>query len=409
MRHVILGASAAGISAAQTLRELDNDSEIIMISEDVSVYSRCMLHHLISGEKTLNNLNFSGKDFFEINRINWISGKKAEKLHGSKKEIVLNDGETISFDNLLIATGSSSFFPPIKNLREADGVFGLRTVEDAYKIINASANSESALIVGAGLVGIDAVLGLINKNINISIVEISDRLLPLQLDKQASSKYEQLFKEKDVHIYTSTSLSEVVVNNENHVIAAKLGNGMEVSCDMIIVAAGIRPNMSFINTNEIDTNKGIVINEKCETSMQHIYAAGDVTGLTPIWPMAVKQGKVAAYNISRKEKLLDDNFSFKNSMNFLGLDTVSIGIIDIPDASYCVDTFITKNVYKKIITKDNIIVGALLQGDISYVGVLTYLIKNKINLSNINKSIFDIDYSDFFSMKANGEFQYTLV
>lgn len=409
MRYVILGASAAGISAAKTLRELDKKNEIVLISEDLYVYSRCMLHHFISGEKSVEKLDFSEKDFFEINNIYWISGKRVKRLYADKKHLFLDDGNIITFDKLLIATGASSFLPPIKNLKEASNVFGLRNLEDAIKIKEAAEKSKNILVIGAGLVGIDAALGLINKSVNISIVEISDRLLPLQLDKHASLKYEQLFKEKGVQIYTSTSLAEVLIDDNNHIIGAKLSNGEEIICDMAIVAAGVRPNIDFIDEKEIAIHKGIVINEKCETSMKDIYAAGDVTGLTPIWPIAVKQGNAAAYNMTGIEKILNDNFAFKNSMNFLGLDTVSLGLTDISDSSYSIYTIMNKHVYKKIISKDNIIVGAILQGDISYAGVLTYLIKNRIDISRIHKSIFEIDYSDFFSVKTNGEFEYSIM
>jgi nitrite reductase (NADH) large subunit len=406
MKYIILGASAAGISAAKTLRELEPSSEIVVISHDTFVYSRCMLHHLISGERPIEKLNFIEKDFFKNNNMVWISGKKIKKLNSSNKEILLDDNRTLSFDKLLIATGSSSFIPPVKNLREAKNVFGLRNLEDAEAIKEKSQVAKAILIIGAGLVGIDAALGLIEKDISISIVELSDRILPLQLDKKAAAEYENLFKEKAVQIITGTSVEEILVDEQNNVIGAKLNNGQKITCDMIVVAAGVRPNVDFIDEKEISLDRGIVINEKCETSAKDVYAAGDVCGRSPIWPIAVKQGKVAAYNMAGKEKYCDDNFAYRNSMNFLGLDTISIGISEACDESYSVDILDDNYTYKKIISKDGIIYGALLQGDTSYAGVLTYLIKNKIDISKINKCIFDIDYADFFNIKPNGEYEY---
>ncbi len=120
----------------------------------------------------------------------------------------------------------------------------------------------------------------------------------------------------------------------------------------------------------------------------------------------MKQGRIAAYNMVGEKKLLDDNFGARNSMNFLGVYTISLGIVEPQDDSYKVDIIDKNGVYKKIIHKDGIIYGAILQGDIDYAGVLTELIKNKIDISKINKDIFDISFADFFNIKENGEFSY---
>lgn len=145
------------------------------------------------------------------------------------------------------------------------------------------------------------------------------------------------------------------------------------------------------------------------TSAKDVYAAGDVTFTAPIWPIAVKQGIVAAYNMTGHEKYLEDTFALRNSMNFLGLECVSLGNIEAPDDSYDVDIIKTENVYKKIIHKDGRVYGVILLGDISYCGVLQQIVKNKIDISNINKNIFNIDYSDFFSIKKDGQFKYKAV
>ncbi|AKN30612.1 nitrate reductase [Clostridium carboxidivorans P7] len=409
MQYLIIGASAAGINAAKTLRNLDKDSEITIISKDDSVYSRCMLHRALDGSRTLKELSFIEEDFFEKYNINWIKNAAVSNIDIDNKKVLVEDKTSYKFDKLLIASGASSFIPPVKNLREAKGVYSLRNFEDVTAIENTLKNAKNVVILGAGLVGVDAVLGIMRKNIKISIVEMGDRLLPLQLDKKASSIYEKLLKEKNIDLFTSVKLEEVILNESGYAHKAVLSDSTTLDCDMIIVAAGVRPNINFIKDNMIKVEKGIVVDKYCKTNAPDIYAAGDVTFTAPIWPIAVKQGITAAFNMSGNNKDLTDNFGMKNSMNLLGLECVSLGNVNPPDNTYDVDIIEGQGIYKKIIHKDGIIYGALLIGDISYCGVLGELIKNKINIEHIHKNIFDIDYSDFYNVDLDGQYNYKLV
>lgn len=406
MRYLILGSSAAGINAAKTIRELDKSSEIAIISEDTKVYSRCMLHHVISGSRTVDRISFIEKDFFPKYKISWIKGKKVVELIIDKNEVRLNDGSVEQYDKLLIATGSSAVIPPIKNLREAKGVYTLRNISDVFHIQNSLKKCKNVVIIGAGLVGIDALIGIMSNNLKISVVEMGDRILPLQLDKKAAAKYEKLLSENGIDIYTSVKVEEVTLNKAGFVKEVILSNGTALNCDMVIVAAGVKANIDFVKDSKIKIDKGIVVDSTCKTTVENIYAAGDVCATAPIWPIAVKEAITAAYNMTGNYRVLDDNFGLRNSMNFLGLETVSLGIIDPPDSSYNVDILENKDIYKKIIHKDGIIYGALLVGDISYCGVLNYLIRNKLNISKIDKNIFQIDYSDFYNIKPDGQYAY---
>jgi NAD(P)H-nitrite reductase large subunit len=406
VKYVIIGASAAGVNAARTLRELESSSEITIISKDKEVYSRCMLHHIISGGRNLEEITFVDKDFFLKYNVNWIKGKDVVEINVANKELILEDNSVEQYDKLLIATGASSFIPPVKNLRAAKGVYSLRNYDDVLNIEDGIRKSNNTVILGAGLVGIDASIGLMERGIKISIVEMGDRILPLQLDKKSADKYQKLLKDKDIDIYTSIKLEEVILNEDGSVHEVKLSDGTLIECDMIVVAAGVRPNVSFIKNKSIKIEKGIVVDAMCSTSEQDIYAAGDVTFTAPIWPIAVKQGIVAAYNMVGHRKTIVDSFALRNSMNFLGLECVSLGMIEAPDNTYTVDIIETDKVYKKVIHKDGIVYGAIFVGDISYCGVMQQLIKNKIDISNIKKNIFKIDYSDFFSIKEDGQYKY---
>lgn len=190
-------------------------------------------------------------------------------------------------------------------------------------------------------------MGLLENDVEVTVIEMGNRMLPLQLDQRASKTYEELFRKHNVNIKTSVGAEEALIDGNRNVCGIKLSNGEKIDCDIIIVAAGVRPNIDFIKDERIKIERGIVINDNCETTVKDIYAAGDVTFRAPIWPIAMKQGRIAACNMAGEKKLLDDNFGARNSMNFLGVYTISLGIVEPQDESYKVDIIDKNGVYKK--------------------------------------------------------------
>lgn len=407
MRYVVIGASAAGISGAKTLREIDKNAEIILISKDENVYSRCILHHYISGHRDVEALDFTDRNFFEKYNIEWKKGLEVTSIDPMAHFLTLSNGEEVKYDKVLLATGASAFIPPIENLRGANNVVGLRNLDDAIKIKEEAKKVENVVVLGAGLVGIDAIAGLVGKGLNVTLVEMGDRVLPIQLDKYASSKYEERFKKVGVSLKLCVRAEKVIIDENNNPKALLINTGEEIPCELIIVATGVRSNVAFLNESGVETDKfGLIINEKGETNTRDIYGAGDITGRNPIWPTAVKEGIIAANNMTGNEVFMEDFFGSKNTMNFLGLTTMSLGNVNSPDDSYIEEIEIDGDNYKKVIHKDGKIYGAIIQGDLAYAGVLTQLIKEKINISRVKKPLFEVDYADFFNIKENLEYTY---
>ncbi|MBQ5695194.1 MAG: NAD(P)/FAD-dependent oxidoreductase [Clostridium sp.] len=407
MRYVVIGASAAGISGAKTLRELDKEAEIVLVSKDENVYSRCILHHYISNHRDVEALNFTGKNFFEENNITWIKGVEVKELNDSNNSLELSSGETLSYDKLLVCSGASAFIPPVEGLREANNVVGLRNLDDAILIKEQAKTVKNVVVLGAGLVGIDAVSGLLGQGLNISLVEMGNKILPLQLDKYASDVYEKKFSEEGVALKLGVKAEKLLLDENNNPKALLLNTGEEVPCELVIVATGVRSNVAFMENSNVECDRfGLIIDAKGKTNVENIYGAGDVTGRNPIWPTAVKEGIIAAHNMLGKEMIMTDFFGSKNTMNFVGIATMSLGMVEPADETYIVETQVEGDNYKKIIHKDGKIYGAIIQGDLSYAGVLTQLIKENIDVSKVTKSLFDIDYADFFNVKENFEFTY---
>ena len=407
MAYVVVGASAAGINAAKTLREINKDVEIILVSKDEYVYSRCILHHFLDGRRDIEDLDFSPGEFFKKYDIKWMKGVEVTGIDTKEKKLKLDNGEDLPYEKVVLATGASSFLRPIENLRTANNVIGLRNLDDAIRIKEIAPKVKNIIILGAGLVGVDAMAGLLDYDAKVTMIEMGDRILPLQLDHYAANVYIERLKEEGVDFRFNVRAEKVIVDENNNPVAIKLNTGEEVPGELIIACTGVRSNVGFLEGSGIECDKfGLIFNPKGETNVKDVYGAGDISGRNPIWPTAVKEGLIAANNMCNKDIYMEDFFGSKNTMNFCGVATMSLGTVIKPDDTYEEAVEIKGKDYKKIIHKNGTIYGAIVQGDLSYVGVLTQLIKDKINIDRVKKPIFQIDYSDFFNEKENLEFVY---
>lgn len=407
MRYVVIGASAAGVNGIRELRKLDKESEIILISKDETIYSRCILHHYLSGHRTLSELSFAEDNFEELYQVIWKKGKACTAVIPEKKCVIVDDGEEISYDKLLIATGSCTSIPPIKNLQTAKNVIGFRNVDDIEVLKAVVTTHKNILVIGAGLVGMDCVSGLLESDVNVTVVEMANWMLAKQLDEKAAKTYQDAFAQRGVTQYYGIGVSEAVLDHNGNVTAVILSDGTNISCDYVVITTGVRANIGFLEGSGLEVSRmGLVYDETGKTSDDDIYGAGDVSGMSPIWPVAVKESIIAASNMVGIPRAMTDFFASKATMNFLGIPSMSLGNVNPNDDSYVVEVLETKDSYKKIVHKDGKIEGAILQGDLAYGGILQQLIARKIDVTKVTKPIFDIDYSDFFHTKENFEFYF---
>ncbi len=405
MRYVIIGAGVAGLEAAKTIRRHDDAAEILMVSADTHVHSRCMLHKFIAGERDEQGLDFSEKDFFAKYKIDWKKGFQVKQVCPDKKEIQLENGEKITYDKLLLANGTDSFIPPVGELRKASNVYGLRNLSDAQAIVKEAEAAEDVLVIGSGLVGLDAAYGLLERGKKITIVEMADRILPVQLDAHGADAYQKLFENAGVRFVLGRKASEAACEADGKIHKVTLDNGEELTCDLLIVAAGVRPALACLEDSGIACERGVTVDASMKTSAADVYAAGDITGLSGIWPNAANQGRIAGENMCGADEKYTDTYAIKNTINFFGLVTLCVGKIQ-PEEGDQIQIKEDKTQYKRIILKDGKVEGVLLQGDISHAGTWQYLIKNKIDVSGIQKNVFDINFADFYQVKENGEYQW---
>lgn len=407
MRYVILGASAAGINGARQLRKHSKEAEIVLISKDQSIYSRCILHHYLGGIRTEAELCFAEADFETKYRVEWRKGLACTGLDAAKKMLTLSDGTELSYDRLLIATGSSSFLPPVEGLREASGVFGFHNLAEVEQLKQRTPSAKHIVVMGGGLVGMDAAEGFLYVGKKVSLVEMESHVLARQLDCRSAATYETAMEKEGIHLYMGCGIQKVCCGEQGEVTSIVLTDGRELPCDLLAVTVGVRSNVGFLKDTGLELKgRGLGIDVYGQTNIPDIYGAGDVTGESPIWPAAVKQGMVAADNMAGIRTSMDDFFASKSAMNFFGIPTLSMGISEMPDDTYSLVMEDTGDQYRKVIHKNGKIFGAILQGDLSYGGVLTQLIAKNVDVSRVKKPLFAVDYSDFFHTKENFEFYY---
>jgi NAD(P)H-nitrite reductase large subunit len=337
---------------------------------------------------------------------------------------VYSGGEEVAAgDSILIATGANSVTPPIGELRGAANAFGLRHLADARAIAEAAKGAREIVVIGAGLVGLDAVSGLLGQgerlglSRSITVIEMASTALALNLDARAAEVYQKLFEKRGVVFH----LGRKVVNTTSgpgggpakaggpRIVSLELDNGQSVPCDLVIMAVGVRPAVAWLEGSgvELTERKAVKVDDYLASSVPGVYAAGDVAGLSGIWPNAVKQGEIAGQNMCGAGWKYDDRFALKNAVNFFGLLSLSVGALNAGEGD---DVLIKedRHNYRKLILRDGVPRGVILQGEIGGSGFWQYLIKNQIPLGNLGKSVWSVNYGDFFGTWDNGEYRWVL-
>jgi len=406
MKHVIIGAGAAGLTAAKTIRALRPSDDIIVISEDDQVISRCMLHKCINGERDPVSISFVPEDFFEQSGIEWRGGIRVTGVNTAMKAVCFDSG-CVGYDKLLIAAGSEVTLPPIGTLRTANNVYGLRNLPDANNIRNAAMHASKVVDIGAGLVGLDAAYSLLDMGKHVTVVEMMPHLIPLSLDEKSAGAYQERFEAAGCEFLLGRKVentTEDVAGNLTHI---HLDDGSVLPCDFVVVAVGVHPAIGFLGNSDIIHGPAVKVDSHMSTNDPDVYAAGDAAGLSGIWPSAMRQGEVAAKNMCGFDAEYTDRLAARNTINFYGLQTLSVGEQE-PVAGDAVKSREDAGNYRRIILRDGYVKGVILQGDISGSGFWRHLIKEKIRIDGVNKSIWKLSFADFCAFNGTGEYRWAV-
>ncbi len=402
MRIIIVGNGIAGTITAQNIRKLDHDVEIIIYSkEGYPYYSRIKLPELISEKVIIDDLIVFKEDWYKNNNIEVQLNKKVKKILPDDKTIfVEGENESVSYDKLILATGSMPNLLPIKNALEMlnNGVFTLRNIDDALKIHDyiKTNNVKKAVIIGGGLLGLELAKQIKNCNLDTTVVEFFPRLLPRQLDIDCGGMLKDIIENMGINVELDAVTEEIYV--DKRVKGIKIKDGREVEADIILIQAGIRSTINLAKEANINTNHGIKVNQFLETSRRDIYAVGDcIEYQNQTWgiiPACIEQSKIVSHAVLGKDTLEYKGTIPKNTLKIIGVDLTSIGLFDPEDKDLIGAGWeILKNIdeksncYKKIIIKDNKLKGAILFGDKKAVPYVSKNIEKNISDYELRKAI----------------------
>ena len=362
--YVIAGAGLAAVEAAAAFRKVDAESKLVMIGEESTpFYTRLRLPELVAGTLQPEKLVLKKPQWYEDRNIELRLSQRVDSVNAAEHTVSLINGEYLSFDGLLLATGARCFIPPFAG-SQLDGVIAVRTVEDAQNLRERCLKGGPVVVIGGGLLGLEMAAAVATFTSDVSVVEIAPWLLVRQLDKEGGEIIQSILEEKGLKFHTGVSVSEVL--GEGSARAVRLKNGTELEASTVLVSAGIRANVELAKSAGCEIAKGIVVNDQMATSVDGIYAAGDCCEhngrMYGIWPAAEAQGKVAGAAMAGGEAKYSGTLP-SNRLKVTGVDVFSTGDFD-PNNELEAEVSRDKGVYRKLVRHDGQLVGAILIGDV---------------------------------------------
>lgn len=405
-KYVIIGGSAGGIGAIEAIREEDKKGIITVISEEeIPQYSRPMISEYVSREATIDEMKYRDDQFWKNNNVRILRGVSAKEIDFTKKQVTIDNGNKIDYDKLLIATGGKPFVPRMEG-GEKKGIFTFTELSSAENIESKVGQSKNVVVIGGGLIGVSVSEALVKRGINVTLVELKDYILNLILDKTASELTETVITKAGVTIITGQTVQRILGRKDDPttVGGVVMTDNTEIPCDMVIVAIGVIPRTELVKDTPLKINRGIIVDRFMQTSMPDVFACGDVaeaydflidkSRLLPLWPLAYLGGRVAGFNMTGK-KVEYEGGTVMSSLKYFELPIIAVGNINPENMSGYEELIYLepeKTIYKKILLKNNIIVGFIFLGEIEKAGILFRLLKNHVDVAEIKDNLLSEDF-----------------
>ncbi|MCR4442481.1 MAG: FAD-dependent oxidoreductase [Peptococcaceae bacterium] len=399
MEYCIVGNSAAAIGAVEGIRKRDKTGRITVVSAEIyHTYSRPLISYYLAGKVKIDKMYYRPLGFYEHNGIRFIGGKPAAALDTKGRKVVLACGDEIPYDRLLVATGGKPFVPAIDGL-DKKNIFTFHKLDDVKAIEKALDGRARAIIIGAGLIGMKAAEALSCLGAEVIVVELANRVLSSILDEQAGALVRDVMENHGIRFVFENTVKRVL--GEERVTGVELADGNRLECDLLIVAIGVIPNTDLVKNSPVPVNRGIVVNKKMETGLPGIYAAGDVAEgddavlgvrrVIPILPNAYRQGEIAGLNMAGDEAAFSGGFAM-NAIGFFGYSIATAGVPGGPDYEELAVLDPDERTYRKIVLKNNRLVGFIAMKDINRIGMLTGLIQEGTNVGSFKEKLVKTDF-----------------
>ena len=387
-RYLIVGNGVAGARAAVKIREADPKGEVhIFTGEAYPFYYRVRFPEYVAGEVTIQNLTIHTREWYQSKEIAIHLEEGITEVNAQKKEVTSQKGKNYTYDHLLMATGGNAFVPPIKGT-EKKGVFTLRTMNDAISMKEFSDGVKQAILIGGGLVGLETGGALLRRGIKVAVIEYNPRILPRQMDLEGAKILQGKMESMGFSFFLNGQSEEIL--GKETVEGLRLKDGRTVQGQMVIISAGVRPNIKLAQAMGLETKNGILVNDRLETKMEGIFAAGDVAEhrgrVYGIWPAAQRQGEIAGVNMSGGSALYEGTV-VSNTLKVVGVELTSAGDIDAEGKLECVvKSDIEKCVYCKVAFKENKVVGCILLGEVKAKSEVLNAVERNIDIKQIKDS-----------------------
>jgi len=386
VKYVIIGNSAAGVGAVEGIRQIDKQGEITLITnEPHHTYSRPLISYLLLGKVDEEKMKYRGNDFYTDNNCKLLADVTVTQIDAKAKQLVLSDKSRIPYDKLLVATGSSAFVPPFEGLDSVKDKFTFMSLDDAHKIDKALSSEQSekkrVLIIGAGLIGLKCAEGIEKKAAHITVIDLAPRILSSILDDDGAKVVQSHIESKGIEFKLAASVKKFDKDT------AIMESGEKINFDVLVLAVGVRPNTSLLK-DIANIERGIIVDNKSQTSAQDIFAAGDCTQtldissgqnkIMALLPNAYMQGECAGVNMAGGEKIFDKAIPM-NAIGFFGLHMITAG-------NYTGDVYAQNEGgnFKRLFYSDNKLNGYILIGDVDKAGIYTSLIRERTPLDTID-------------------------
>ena len=394
-KYVIIGNGIAAAGCIEGIRSVDRESAVTVISaEKYPVYCRPLISYYLENKTDLQRMGYRPENFYEEHACTVLYGKKAQHIDPVGKKVLLETGETLAYDARCIAAGSEPFVPPMEGLEKVKEKFTFMTLEDALHVEKALCAESRVLIIGAGLIGLKCAEGLHGKVKNITVCDLSDRILSSILDGESASFVQRHLEENGICF----RLGDSVACFEEK--AAVMKSGVKVEFDFVVLAVGVRANTALIREIGGACSRGITVDTFMKTSVPDIFAAGDCTEsmdisdktvkVMALLPNAYMQGRCAGVNMAGGHSKFDCAIPM-NSIGFFGFHVMTAG--SRGDSAAAGDVYEEKSErrIRKLFIKDGKLIGFELIGDVERAGIYTNLIRTQTPLNTV----------DFENLKKN--------
>lgn len=366
---LVVGNGMAGMACLdQILKRKPNFRVTVLSEEPYYNYNRIMLSSVLAGEKTAEEIYINTREWYEQNNITLCLGAKAMEIDVKKKQVTAQDGIAYEYDYLLLATGSNPFIPPMEGAQKP-GVFTFRNLDDTASILKMCETVKEAVVIGGGLLGLEAARGIANRGVKVNVVHLMDRLMDMQLDEVGGQFLKREIEKMGITVLLNKSTTKIL--GRDQVEGVEFKDGQIVQADMVVIACGIRPNVELAKKAGIEVNRGIVVNDYMETSDPSVFAVGEcvehrgkIYGLVaPLYD----QGKVLAATITGDKGPAYEGSVLATKLKVMGIELFSAGDFKSTEQDKEVISYQDHGfgIYKKLVIQNEKVIGAILIGDAS--------------------------------------------